>query len=194
MHAVFLLVRLFVLFIDHDEAELVERKEQSRARADDDARFRRWHTAHRCAARFRGRSECHSAGRQAETLREAVEKLAGKRDLGQQDQGLAPAPHALGDSFEINLGLARPGDAVEERNRVILVGDGAPQGVGGLLLRARQVRSAVVRVGRCGDGLGRKHDRLQRALVDEPVDHPQADAGLACRLALGQRQPFGQEF
>ena len=43
----------------------------------------------------------------------------------------------------------------------------------------------MIRIGRPRDRLGRQHQRLERAFVDQPVDHAGRDAGLLRRFALG---------
>ena len=53
----------------------------------------------------------------AETGGEAVEKLAGQRDLRQEHQRLALLPQGFGDRLEIDLGLARSGHALEQGRR-----------------------------------------------------------------------------
>ena len=60
----------------------------------------------------------------AEALSEAVEKLAGQGDLGNEDQRLLSSANDLADGLEINLRLARAGDAVEQRNAIAASGDG----------------------------------------------------------------------
>ena len=116
MRAFVLLVGLVVLFIDDDQPEIGVRQKQRRARADHDLRL---------AGRDRRPVARAGARRQfgmpfqrphAETLREAVEKLPGQRDLRHQDQRLPAAADDFGDRLEIDLGLARAGDAVEQRD------------------------------------------------------------------------------
>ena len=86
MRAVILLVGLVVLFIDDDETEIGIGQEQRRARADHDRRL---------ACRDRRPIARAGARRQfgmpfqrphAKALREAIEELAGQRDLRHQDQ------------------------------------------------------------------------------------------------------------
>ena len=116
MRAVVLLVGLVVLFIDHDQPEIGVGQKQRRARADHDLRF---------AGRDRRPVARAGARRQfgmpfqrphAETLRKAIEELSGQRDLRHQDQRLLAAADDFGDRLEIDFGLARAGDAVEQRD------------------------------------------------------------------------------
>ena len=50
----------------------------------------------------------------AEAGGEAGQEGLGQRDFGEQDQRLLALPDRLGDRLEIDLGLARSGDAVEQ--------------------------------------------------------------------------------
>ena len=50
----------------------------------------------------------------AEALLATRDELAGQRDFGHEDERLLPVRESLGDRLEIDFGLARPGDAVEE--------------------------------------------------------------------------------
>ena len=59
----------------------------------------------------------------AEARGEAVEELRGERDLRHQDQALPAGADRVRHRLEIDLGLARAGDAVEERHRVAALGD-----------------------------------------------------------------------
>ena len=49
----------------------------------------------------------------AETLRKAIQKLRGERDLRHQDQRLLSPSDDFSDRLEIDFSLAGPGDAVE---------------------------------------------------------------------------------
>ena len=44
----------------------------------------------------------------------ALEEWLGERDFGQEDERLLSLPETLGDRFEIDFGLARPCDAIEQ--------------------------------------------------------------------------------
>ena len=65
--------------------------------------------------------------RHAEPRVEAVQPLRRQRDLRQQHQRLAALRHALGDGFEVDLGLAGPGYAVQQGDAEAAAGDGAAQ-------------------------------------------------------------------
>ena len=106
-----------MLFIDDDQPEIGVRQEQRRARADHDLHLVRRHR--RPGARALARRQFRMPFRRAhaEARGEAVEELRGERDLRHQDQRLAAAPDGLRHRLEIDLGLARAGDAVEQRRR-----------------------------------------------------------------------------
>ena len=53
----------------------------------------------------------------AEAGGEALQEGLGQRDFGEQDERLAALPERLGDRLEIDFGLARAGDAVEQPGR-----------------------------------------------------------------------------
>ena len=55
-------------------------------------------------------------GPRAEALLAAGDELTGQRDLGHQHQRLLALPKGLRDRLEIDLGLARAGDTVEQGN------------------------------------------------------------------------------
>ena len=112
--AVLLLVGALVLLIDDDEAEVGERQEQRRARADDHARLAARRPPPRALALALGQARMPFGRPHAEARGEAVEKLRGQRDLRQQDERLALLPQGFRDRLEIDLGLARSGDAFEQ--------------------------------------------------------------------------------
>ena len=134
-HAVLLLVGRVVLLIDHDQAEIGVGQEQRRARADHHRHLARRHR--RPGARAHARRELRMPFRRphAEALGEAVEELRGERDLRHQDQRLPAAPDRLGHRLEIDLGLARAGDAVDQRHRKAALVDGRAQRIGRGALR-----------------------------------------------------------
>ena len=117
VHAVFLLVGGVVLLIDHDQAEIGIWQKQRRARADHDVHFAGRDRASRCARACARELGVPFGRADAEACCEAIEELRRERDLGHQDQRLAALPDRLGDRLEIDLGLARAGDAVEQRRR-----------------------------------------------------------------------------
>src|ERR1700756_1116986 len=53
----------------------------------------------------------------AKSSREPIEELCGERNLRQQHKRLPFLPQSLRDRLEINLGLSRPGHALEQGGR-----------------------------------------------------------------------------
>ena len=99
--------------------------------------------------------------RAAEARLEALEERLGQRDLGQQDQRLLALPQALGDRLEIDLGLARAGDAVEQ-DRVEALADRRGEAGRGFALVVVERRAARSR-DRGGRAAGRRRPRPPRA-------------------------------
>ena len=152
-HAVLLLVGGIVLLIDDDEAEIGVRQEQRRARADDDGNFAvgdRLPGARTPARRELGMPFCRA---HAEAGGEAVEELRGERDLRHQDEALPAAADAVRHRLEIDFGLSRAGDAVEERDRIAAFGERRLQSRGGGVLVAGKIRSREIGIGLFGDRL-----------------------------------------
>jgi hypothetical protein len=114
MRAFVLLVGLVVLFVDDDQPEMGIGKKQRGACADHDRSFaggNRGPVALPCA---RSQFGMPLQRTHAETLREAIEELAGQRDLRHQDQRLLAAADRFRNGLEINFGFARAGDAIEQ--------------------------------------------------------------------------------
>ena len=187
--AVFLLVSLFVFFIDDDEAEFVERQEQSRTRAHDDSCF----AAHDGAVisspvllRQIGMPFCRAA---AETFGEALEELHRERDLRQQDQCLLAAAKRFGHRIEIGFCFAGARHAVQQRHRIFSRFHVRRERVrGGFLFRVE------CRV--CEDRIGNSQRRKfwqfgfhQCAAFDQPAHHLRRDVGLLCESGHAARQP-----
>ena len=123
----------------------------------------------------------------AEALRETVEGLRRERDLGHQDQRLTPFADCLGDGLEINLRLARAGDAVEQIDREAALPHRAAQDIGRHALRRGELGLAIVWVGLARDRLGRQRDGFERAFVDQPVDDADRDAGVLGSFGFGSQ-------
>ena len=193
-HAVLLLVGRVVLLIDHDQPQIGIRQKQRRARADhhrDLARRNRGPGARALSRRDLGMPFRRT---HAEALGEAVEELRGERDLRHQDQHLLVAPDRLGHRLEIDFGLARAGDAIDQRHREAALRHGRAQRIGRGALRIGELRHVVIGIGRPRHRLRRQHQRFQRALVDQPVDDAGRHAGLMRGLALGPHHAVGEQL
>ena len=151
--------------------------------------------------------ECHSGRTDPEARRKAVEELRRQRDLRHQDQALHVLAQRRRDGLEIDLGLARSRDPLEQDHRRLAgrAGEGAGGRAPGLRERGRRHRRgehgrgpALVRRQRCAamvrvraerDRLRRQGDGLEDAVVDKAVDHPDADACRLRELALQVDEP-----
>ena len=167
VHAVLLLVGGIVLFIDDDQPEIGVRQKQSRARADDDGDLALGDGLPSAGALARRQFRMPFRRARAEARGEAVQELRGERDLRHQDQALPATANEVGHGLEINLGLAGPGDAVEQRHRIAALGDGCLQRVGGGALVGGELGLHEIRIGFLRDRLGRQHHCLQRGFVDQ---------------------------
>ena len=193
-HAVLLLVGLVVLLIDDNEAEIGIRQKQRRARADHDRDFAVGDGFPGAGALARRKFGMPFRRADAEARGETVEELRGERDLRHEDEALPAGADRVGHRFEINFGLARAGDAVEQRHRIFVLGDGGFQFIGGGFLIGGEIGGDKIRVGFFRDRLGRQHQRLQRALVDQAVNHAHGDAELARRVALAASDTVAKKF
>ncbi len=193
VHAVFLLVGRVVLLIDDDEAELLERQKQRRARPGDDLHFAARHRLPGARALARRDLRMPFGRPCAEALGEAVEKAVGERDLRQQDQRLLAAAQGFGDRLEIDLGLARAGDAVEQMHRELGPAHRLAQHRGGRGLHLGEHGARMLGIGRQRNGFLRQHDRFERAFVQEPVDRARRHGSFPRRLGLGAHQPIGEQ-
>ena len=191
-HALLLLERRLVLLVDHDQAEVGERQEQRRPRADH----------HRCGA-LGHRAPGHPADprrqvrvphrrRHAEAALEALQPLRGQRDLRQQHQRLAALAQAFGHRLQIDLGLARPGHPVQQGDGKVPRRHRLPQRGGGGLLIGRQDLAGMLRVRDRERRLDRQHGGDQQPRVR----HAPHDAGTnprgARQFTRRARLPFGQ--
>ena len=183
--AVFLLEAGVVLLVDDDQAEIAEGQEQRRTRADDDARFagRRRLPDASAIDRRDGRMPFHRLD--AEALLEALDELAGQGDLGQQDHDLHVriAFQRARDRFEIDLGLAGPGDAVQQRDGKYAAVDRRLQAMHGLRLLVVEFDLHVGGIGHW-QALLRQLDLHQRAGHDQSIDDGRRGVGLGRELLL----------
>ena len=109
-----LLVGGVVLLVDHDQAEVAQRREDGRARPDADARLAAAQPLPLVVALAVGEGRVQDGEAVAEPGPEARHRLRRQADLGDQhDRPLAPRQRRL-DRGEVDLGLARAGDAVQQ--------------------------------------------------------------------------------
>ena len=142
-HAVLLLVGRIVLLIDHDEAEIGVGQKQRRARADHDRQLRRRPRRARCAR------AC------AATVANAIPPVVRRSGAAKRSRNCAvsaisgirirlcrPRRIIVRHRFEIDLGLARAGDAVDQRDRIAALGQRRFQRRGGGALVGGKIRLA----------------------------------------------------
>ena len=155
-----------MLLVDDDQAEIGERQEQRRARPDDRARFAARHRPPCAFALPLGEAGMPLARARAEAGGETVEELGGQRDLGQQHERLPPLPQRLGDRLEIDLRLARAGDALEQGGGEGAGGDAGGEIVGRGLLVGVEDRRPMIGVEVGCDRLRRQFDEGERAVLE----------------------------
>ncbi len=113
-HAFVLLVRVVVLLVDDDQAELAERREQGGARADRHRRLPGPDPPPLREALGPGEAGVQDRDVVAEARAEAADELRREPDLGDEHQHLAPLADRVLRRAEVDLGLAGAGDAVEQ--------------------------------------------------------------------------------
>ena len=170
-HAVLLLVGRIVLLIDHDQPEIGIGQEQRRARADHDRNFAAGDRPPSARAPARGELGMPFRRAGAEARGEAVEEGRGERDLRHQNEALPAAADGVGDRLEIHFRLARAGDAVDQRHRIAAFCQRRFERRGGGALIRREFGWREIGVGLFRDRLRWQHHGLQRAFVDQAVDH-----------------------
>ncbi len=191
-HAVFLLERGVLLLVDDDEAEIGEGQEQRRARADHHARGSLGDRAPGIAPRRAAEIGMPFDRRRAETVGKAREPLRRERDLRQQHQHLAAAFERGGDGGEIDLGLARAGDAIEQRDGVTTGGDGGGKRGGGLGLRRRQRRTRPAPIRQRRRQRARQRDDVDQAGIGQRPHHTRTTRSGAREIRGGTRRPVFQ--
>ena len=114
--AFFLLVGLLVLFIDDDQAEVARTAETApSARRPPPGPRRSSPRDRRARAALGDRSECHSAGRQPKRAAKRSRNCTVSAISGSRISACLPSSQRFRDRFEIDFGLARSGDAVQQR-------------------------------------------------------------------------------
>ncbi len=114
-------------------------------------------------------------GARAEPLLAAGEELAGERDLRHEHQRLLALGQSRRDRLEIDFGLARAGDAVEQGDSEAVAGVVHELACRHRLLRVKRGALAL-KVERLGPGL-RQRLGNEGAGIDQAVDHAHAHAG-----------------
>ena len=105
----------------------------------------------------------------AEPFFEPAEPVRGQRNFGQQHNHLFVGPQGRGDGLEIHLRLARPGHAVQQRDR-ISGADRSDERRRGGILGIRQDRARQVRIGPGHGFFIAESERLQNAGIGHATD------------------------
>ena len=103
-----------MLLVDHDQREVADRGEDGRARADADERLPVAQPQPLVAALAGGEGRVQDRDPVAEAGPEPGDRLRREADLGDEDDRPPSALERRLDRGEVDLGLARPGDAVKE--------------------------------------------------------------------------------
>ena len=182
-----------MLLIDDDQPEIGERQEEGRARAHHHGGVAQCHGAPGLAPAARRELGMPFGGRGGEACGEPRVPLGAQRDFGEQDERLATRAERGGYGLEIDLGLARAGDAVEEGRRKLLRCGPGGQLLGGRALLGRKRRAEASGVGPgerrlAGTVLGCQPARLCKA-----GDDAASDPGFAHDLGRGHGRAVGQQ-
>jgi hypothetical protein len=182
-----------VLLVDHDQPQLAERQEQRRAGPDHDPRPAAGHALPDPPALGRGDARVPFGRHGAEPHLETAHHRLGQGDLGQQDQDLAVGilGQGGGDRLQIDLGLARAGDAVQQRRLEAALPQHLAQHVGAGLLAGVERLGRQGEIGRREAVVGLDEFERQRALLDQPLHHPRRHAGDIGQGRAGHRTVLG---
>ena len=173
------LVRGVVLLVDDDDAEIGDRGEHRGPRADDHAGLPGGDAAVLGAAPAPAEAAVQHRDRCAEPGREPGGDLRRERDLGDEHDRPPPELERVLDEAQVDLGLARPRDAVDEHVAATGLQELDARRDGGLL-RGGQL-DADIRPGRGRHRL----ERHQPALVHPPDGGPRRPGG---GDQIGERQ------
>jgi len=152
-----LFVAGLVLLVHNDEAQVGQRREDGRAGADDDVALAGAYLLPLHVALAGGEARVHH-GDALKAHAEALHRLGGQCDFGQQNNRRTALLQDPADGADVELGLAAVGDAVQERHAEAARLDLPADVVEGLSLVG--VQDDLVRCGRHAfgdDGQSREH-------------------------------------
>ena len=109
------LVGGFVLLVHHDQSDVFQRREGGRARAHADPGLAPRQAQPLIAAGSIGQPRVQYGDRLPEAGREPPERLGSHRDLRHQHDRTPAAAKGLADRPEVDLGLARPRNAMKQK-------------------------------------------------------------------------------
>ena len=163
-----------MLLVDDDQAEVADRGEDGRARADADAGLAAAQPPPLVVALAGGEGRVEDGEAVAEAGAEAGDRLRGQADLGDEDDRAPAALQRRLDRRQVDLGLARAGDAVQEQ---------LARGAGLAVERGddRVDRRAAARAAAAGRSAGAREAGAGRA----------RGAGASCGWRSGRAPPAG---
>ncbi len=206
-----------MLLVDDHEAEVGERREHGRARADRDARLAALEVQPLVVALALAQLRVQNRDGVAEARLEARDRLRRERDLRHEHQhGSAGGERRL-CRLQVDLGLARAGDAVQQeaagdgivgragcerredrlQHRALLVGqrrrvrgaraDGAHERAAALRARLQHEQAAVGEASQAAV-VGARLRRRQRTRGDEPFEHGALAVGQSLARTVRQHR------
>ena len=193
--AVLLLVGRVVLLVDDDQPKFPERQEKRRARAGHDAHAAFGDLPPDPLAHARRHVGMPFGGLGAEAVVEAFEEGLRQRDFRQQDEHLLAGIERRRDRLEIDLGLARAGDAVEQRHAEA-AGGGGWRAAHRPLRAVRRSGSGCAKLGSGAATTGRGGiiTGSNTPCSRKSVDDGQRNAGRMGEAGARPRQPVGGEL
>ena len=103
-----------MLFVDNDEPEVADRREDGASRTDNDASRARAYAMPLVVALAVGKRRVENRDLVAKARREPADSLGREGNLGNHHDRAATRLELLRNCLEIHLGLARPSDAKEK--------------------------------------------------------------------------------
>ena len=188
MHAVLLLVGLLVLLIDDDKAERHEGQEQGRACPDDHLGLARRNRPPQAILPVAGDARMPFRRPDTEALLEAGQKLRCQSDLRHEDHHLTPCPERHGHRLEVNLCLARTGDAFQQRHGKAPLADSIAEALRRRRLACVEVRHRKIGIRQGSHGFGRQRHGLHHLGIDQRIDNAGRDASEPRQVALRERK------
>ena len=187
-HAIFLFVGGIVFLIHHHQPQIAERQEQGGSCAHHQP-----HIALAChfpqaAALNHGDAGMPFAGAGTKAVLDPFQKFRSQGDLGQQHQRLPSLAQTFGHGFQIDLGLARSGDAFQQGGAICAADHSITQHIRRRGLIRRQVHAVIIRVQRRIGQIARAVLFPHHALFHQPLDHRGRHTGLFRQFAQREGQ------
>jgi len=133
-----------VLLVDHDQTEVFERREECRPGTDDDLCSAFANSTPLPPTITFGEGGVEDRGLRTESPLDRARSGGRETDLRYQHETTTATRQNLFEAPQIDLGLARPGDALEEEGRVLFLGEDPTNRVDHFLLLVGQDMPAAV--------------------------------------------------